>query len=200
MIKASIQRVAQVGQDFLKIVTRFTHKEIWRTPKYKGGKKWLTVKATVDPDKEYDPFFYVERLGQNSVAFVLIDQNRPGEYGLLQQWHGPNDKFVTGAYTGSFDKELEGRYGIVVDEVREEAGYEITEDRIIDLGSVHVLTCTNEVVFLHAVDVTGLEAKHHDPENIFEANMNFPWVRKEEVLDGEEFRAIAICSKLERRL
>ena len=100
-----------------------------------------------------DGYYYVQRAGTHSIAFILY---REGSFGLLRCRHGVTQHVANRSFTGSLDVA----WGEVVQqEVKEEAGYTVTNDRIYHVGLYEVGTQTNEHVHLFLVDVTGLEAK-----------------------------------------
>lgn len=196
MRKLSI-RIAQITSQFMEMVKRLVDKPIYKTPAFKGGKKWLTIYKVTDPESDNSDFYYVERLGKDSVAFLLVDHDREGEFGILQQFSSPYRKFFKGAFTGSLDKPELSVQDIVVEEIKEEAGYDVSgeaDQRIIPCGTMPVLSSTNETVNLFMVDVTGLQQQRKAPENIFEENMNIYWVGEDQIREQCEWRAhIILC-------
>lgn len=69
-----LRRLALVTPDFLAKLRRLVHQKVWQSPAFKRGKKYLSVYRVVDPTDPNDPgYFYVERVGRDSVAIVFYD-------------------------------------------------------------------------------------------------------------------------------
>lgn len=185
------RRLAAVSQEFLQKVRRCVATEVWRSPAFKAGKKYLTVHCIKDPRDPKDPgYYYVERVGKDSVGFLLLDEERgDAKWGVLQQWHGPLKKFGTGAFTGSCDKDDCDTRDITQEEAVEEAGYDVPLEQILPIGVFAVSAMTNEEVHLFVVDVRGIDPDEIQPENIFEANTFTKWMTEDEVLSRCEWKA-----------
>jgi 8-oxo-dGTP pyrophosphatase MutT (NUDIX family) len=189
-------KVSKITQEFLKLVKGLRFKDIYKTPTFKGGKKWLTVKMVFDPKEKGKEFFFVERLGKDSVAFILIDNNREGnKYQILKQYSSPYEKFQEGTFTGSLDKEDLSKEEIVIEEVKEEAGYDVDESRIQLITSEEVGSSTNEIVHMYLVDITGLKQEIREPENIFEENMDRKFVDEHYINNNCEWKSCMIVYK-----
>ncbi len=151
------------------------------------GKPYLTVK------KEGGWYLYSERLGKDSVAFILYDRNATDdvEFGLINEVKPPlgEGRFLTTAFGGSIDKEL-SYTEIVQEEVEEESGYKVKLENIIELGKVMVSTQMNQMCYLYLVDVTGIETS-----NVIEDNTSVQWVNAEEIVDGPDWKASVIIFK-----
>lgn len=188
--------LAAVTDEFHQKMSRLKHFLVYRTPAFKRGKKYLSLISVKDPQDPEDPgYFYVQRLGRDSVAFLLYDSS--GEHGgdntynwgVLEQYHSPIKRWVKGAFTGSMDKPDLDATAICVEEVIEEAGFKVTPDRITEVAYLPVGANTNEQVHLFVVDVTGLPQDKAEPENIFEANTNIYWYDEQYVLQSCEWKA-----------
>lgn len=151
---------------------------------YKELNEWVTIKSI--PKNNGESFYFMERKGVDSVAFILVDNNRPDCIGLLTQYRGSYGEFLLGAYTGSLDKPELDLSHIVLEEVKEEAGFSIPEEdidqRIIFISKEITGSMTNERVNLYIVNVTGLEQEKLEPESVFEENCENVWVTPEEAL------------------
>ena len=123
---------------------------VWESPaKNRKDEPFLSV-------MDRDGYYYVQRAGVDSVAFILYNA---GAVGLCRCAHGATREVSNRSFTGSID--LEGNWKesisrVVQIEVREEAGYDVTPDQIVLIGWYEVGTQTNEKVYLYIVDVTGL--------------------------------------------
>jgi 8-oxo-dGTP pyrophosphatase MutT (NUDIX family) len=186
---------AAISSDFLRLVKRLKDKKIFESPKFKGGKKFITMYDVTDPEDENAHYVYTERLGRDSVAFLLYDRDHPEEpFITLSQFHSPCRKFVEGAFTGSLDKPDLNPTEIVVEEVSEEAGYDVDDDRVHLVAFLPVAGNTNEQVHLALVDITGLDRRQIDPENIFEQNTRIQRRNYSEITQKCEWKAIVIAT------
>jgi 8-oxo-dGTP pyrophosphatase MutT (NUDIX family) len=61
------------------------------------------------------------------------------------------------AITGGMDKPDEDAFATAIREVKEEAGFDVTEQKMLYLGSVRPSKASDKTVHLMAFDVTGLE-------------------------------------------
>lgn len=97
-------------------------------------------------------FYYAERVGVDSVAFVLKDG---ANYGLLRCRQGATGVVANRAFTGSMDMENPSPIEALKTEAREEAGYDIDFQDTEFYGIYEVGHMTNEEVLLFLVNVTG---------------------------------------------
>ncbi len=153
------------------------------------GNKFLQVKEWIDGDKKY---FYAERSGVDSVAFILHDRNT-GKFGLTKEFKPPIDKFLVTAFGGSLDKDLM-MADIVKEEVREEAGY--IGCGISYAGRSFVSTQMNQFCYLYLVDVTHAQKVPREPQNEMEALATVEWLYPHEVTSGDCWKAITILKKM----
>lgn len=183
-----MRRLAVITKPFLDMLARLKRSEVWRSPSYKNGKKYLRV-LDVSTGEKGKGFYYVERLGVDSVSFVLRDNaNAELPYIALHCYHSPLGKFQTGAFSGSLDKSGLSHSEIVCEEVLEEAGYTVGLDRVRYLGSKALGASTNEVVHLFVVDVTGVKRNAKEPENEWEANTNLVRVSVKQALSSPDWK------------
>ena len=124
-----------------------THTIRWISPAISScGQPFMTM-------LDRDGFYYARRAGVDSVAFLLKDGDK---WGLLKCRQGATGKVANRSFTGSWDNpELKLDETVVV-EVKEEAGYDVTLDRVRRVGAFEVGHMTDEAVHLFVVDVTGL--------------------------------------------
>jgi 8-oxo-dGTP pyrophosphatase MutT (NUDIX family) len=85
------------------------------------------------------------RIKNDKLEFLLRDE-------LTPCWDTKN--LVVSSITGGFEKDLTET---VIHEMKEEAGYDITEDEIIDLGTCRGTKSSDTVYHLYSVDLTNLE-------------------------------------------
>jgi len=111
------------------------------------GKPFLTVKQT-------DGYTYCERVGQDSIAFILYNRDTE-EFGLIHEKKPPlgDDVYLTTAFGGSLDSD-KSPLGICIQEVAEEAGYVVDETQVYALGRLFVSTQMNQYCHLFLVDIT----------------------------------------------
>lgn len=191
-----MRRLAVITKPFLDMLKRLRHKEVWRSPPYKNGRKYLRV-LDVSTGEKGKGFYYVERLGVDSVAFILRDDAKPETpYIALNCFHSPLGVFQTGAFSGSLDKPNLSKAEIVCEEVLEEAGYTVGLDRVRYLGSRTLGASTNELVHLYVVDVTGVTRSEKEPENEWEANTNLVRVSVKDALSSKDWK-LGLISVLE---
>lgn len=160
-----------------------------------------------------DPFFsvkqvngsyvYGERIGVDSIAFVLYDRSkRIDRFGLINERkpslnefnkHFDGDVYMTTAFGGSIDSEYSFKE-IVQIETKEESGYSVELDRITSLGSVLVSTQMNQMCHLYMVDVTNLLQGEKDL-GPGEEGSNVLWISEMAVYGGQDWKAITILTK-----
>lgn len=145
--------------------------------------KFLKIKKCENRD-----YFYAERLGKDSVAFILYDRNIK-KFGLILEYKPPIDSFLATAFGGSIDKSC-SLLQIVKDEVREEAGY--TDAEITYQGKAFVSTQMNQFCHLYLVCVTNAKAGKPEPENEMESIASVVWQDREDVIYGDCWKAATI--------
>lgn len=187
-----IDSSAESEDKLLEHVMGSTTNEVYKTPAYKGGRKYLTIIET--KDKEGSPFYHVQRLGQDSVAFMGYSDDRTGELLGLKQWSAPYQEMVTGTFTGSLDKDGKSVEDIVIEEAHEEAGLEVTKDRLKKVGEERVGGSTDETVHLYLIDITGLKIDKKNPENKYEELAQRLWLTLDEIQDENDWRAKIIAN------
>lgn len=187
--------VAKITQTFVDMASSKEHLQVWESP---TGKKHIKVYCIVDEltDEGPEGYFYTERNGKDSVAFILVDREKEA-YQFLQQWHGPTNQFNLGAFTGSreIEKSLNAIETIIA-EVEEEAGYTVTSEDVTLLGSYLVSGNSNESVDLAIVDVTGKEQELKNPENVFEENTVRYWLKPDQAFKAlKEWKGLVCLMK-----
>ena len=167
-------------------------------------------------------FFYAERKGIDSVAFVLFDKSDDKvKYCLvnetkppMEEFNSDKEVFLTTAFGGSQDKVNRDEYvelsedskldlmkTIALSECSEEGGYDITDDsRILFLDKVLLSTQMNQYVYCFAFDVTGLDFKGTRPQDRGEEKATLVWVSQEDIESSECIKARAIVYTLNTRI
>lgn len=173
----------------------------------KGG--FMKVKS---PEK---PYFYAERKGVDSVAFILLDSDRDDCYGVTHERKPPMDEryntkyFLETAFGGSNDMVADEHYFNMNDtevinhfkelvriEAKEEAGYSVGLDRIRFYSKEFVSTQMNQWCFLFVVDVTGIEVGERDPQNETEALAEVRWKTLDEINELNDWKTKTILFKM----
>lgn len=151
--------------------------------------KFLKIKKYTSMLGEY---FYAERLGKDSIAFILYDK-KTGHFGLINEFKPPIDELLLTAFGGSLDKEGLSKLAIVKGEVEEESGY--VGGKIKGCGRYFVSTQMNQFCYLYLVDVTNARFKGRQPETYWESISEVEWVTRSRVMKGECWKAITIIAR-----
>ena len=166
------------------------------TKVYKKLNEWATVKEI--PKNNGESYYFMERAGVDSVAFILFDANRGSEpFGLINQYRGNFGSFQKGCYTGSLDKPELTIEQIVIEEVKEEAGYTV-EPEHVNLSAECAGSQSNERVHLFCVNVTGLEQGELEPESIHEENADNLWMCEQGIMFCDDWKAKLIMLACQR--
>jgi len=161
------------------------------------------------------PYFYAERIGMDSVAFILVDENRTDKYGVINERKPPMDErydeliFVETAFGGSNDMIDDDKYldmsetevidhfkKLVKIESREECGFDIDLDRIKFVSKELVSTQMNQWAFMFIVDVTDIKQGKKDPQNAEEAMATISWKTFKQVQKMNDWKAKSILFNL----
>lgn len=149
--------------------------------------EWCTLKSIEKNDEDY---YFLERIGVDSVAFILFDSKKRGTpFGLINQYRGNFGEWQIGCFTGSLDKPELTLPQIVVEEVKEESGF------IIDESNVNFISCecagsqSNERVHLYLVDVSHAELGETEPESEHEENTDTLWLDEAGVMSSDDWKA-----------
>lgn len=158
------------------------------------------------------PYFYAERLGIDSVAFILIDENRQDKYGVINERKPSIDDriggglvFIETAFGGSNDgideetyinydkpRKIEHFRKLVQVEAREESGFDVDMDRIRFISKEFVSTQMNQWAYLYVVNVTGLSSGKKDPQNAEEEMSEIRWKTLEQTKKMNDWKTKAI--------
>ena len=158
------------------------------------GKPFMRVKEA----RGY--YYYAERGGLDSVAFILFD-NKSKKFMLINESKPPLDErfnkrvTLTTAFGGSIDSENTPEE-ITQTEVLEETGFEVGLDRIHYTGETMVSTQMSQMCKLYLVDVTNLkktkQAEYEKPE--FKEN-SVHWMTYSELLENQDWKSIFISTR-----
>lgn len=181
-------------------------KTIFTSP---GG--FLKVKSA-----ENTPYFYAERKGIDSIAFILLDKKNDKPYGVvyerkppMDERHNGNFAFLETAFGGSNDiidietyekmskKEIISHMKKIVQlETKEEAGYEVSFDKISFISKDLVSTQMNQWAYLFLVDVTDIKQGETDPQNETEAMAKLVWKDLKGISEMNDWKAKSIIFSL----
>jgi hypothetical protein len=157
------------------------------------------------------PYFYAERKGMDSVAFILIDNTRNDKYGMIKERKPPMDHrenkevMMETAFGGSNDMIDDEDYikmseedvilhfkELVQTECREESGFSVGLDNIEFISKELVSTQMNQMCYMFTVDVTGIEQGEADPQNREEAMATVQWKTLKGVQETNDWKAKTI--------
>jgi 8-oxo-dGTP pyrophosphatase MutT (NUDIX family) len=169
------------------VETPFT--TLWESPARNHiGQPFMTVKSWEGR------YYFSERAGVDSVAFILHDE-QANTYGLVKEFKCPVNKFMISAFGGSIDSFTATPVDIVINETREEAGFEVFGEDIQSLGKVLVSTQSNQFCYLFVVKVNRSKQLELKPENDLEALASVVWMNKRDIVNLEDWKAITIIHK-----
>lgn len=168
---------------------------VWESEaKNKAGDSFLTVKRN-------GRYLFSQRAGIDSVAFILYDR-KVDKFCAISERKPPLDErfddeeiFLTTAFGGSLDDVNATKLDIVRAEVREEAGFEVTDEQITELGGVMVSTQSNQVAYLYLVDVDMDKQLERQPETEMEAMAEMVWFDIEEAHEFKDWKLATILFK-----
>lgn len=126
-----------------------------------AGDKWLELRRLIDPEQGVNGYTYYREVRCNGqivsmLPFRSLDDGSK-EYLIRNEVTPPwGMEPAMSSFTGGVegDDPMED----AIREIQEEAGFTVTEERVIPLGTCRGPKCADTVYLLYAVDVTGLEA------------------------------------------
>ena len=160
---------------------------------------WVELKEIKNPSEGINGYVYLHESRCDGKIIVLFPfRSKPNgmEY-LLRKEVTPcwSMKQIISSITGGYEKS-KGIKGTAVMELEEEAGYEITEDDLIGLGTCRGTKSCDTVYHLFAVDLTGKEkttdAKGDGSE--LEAKAECVWLKNLD--ECEDPMAYVACMRL----
>lgn len=155
--------------------------------------KFLNLYSVKDPQNHVNGYQYAERLGINSIAFICYDR-KTKMFLLNNEYKPPVNAKLLGAFGGSIDKDKTHQQ-IVVDEVKEEAGFEVSHADIVFMGGYFVSTQMNQFCNLYLVYVDRAKQGERQPENKIEAMAIPTWMTEDEIMRAMDWKAITIISR-----
>jgi len=150
------------------------------------GNKFLKI-------KENQGYYYAERLGKDSVAFILYDLDTD-LYGLINEYKPPIGRFMVTAFGGSLDSE-DSPFDTVKKEVLEESGYEVSDNDIEFIDRCFVSTQMNQFCDLYLVLIESSQYVGRQPQNKLEESASVVWLPEEAVLKLEDWKARVILGR-----
>lgn len=129
----------------------------------KSPGEWVSL-VTDDTER----FFWSRRKGVDSIGVVIVrfDEKENMEVLVHQEMnpaHAHYRDLNFGAIGGSIDKD-KPLVQIAVEEVREEGGFDVTQEQMVSCGRMFCTTQSDEHVHLYVVDVTGMDELELDLE------------------------------------
>jgi len=166
-----------------------------RIVKQLTNNKFVNIKEIRDIENHVNGYQFAERLGVDSVAFILWDD----EYEMFllnKEYKPPINEFILGAFGGSMDKDKTPEE-IVIAEVKEEAGFIVNKEEVVYVGEVLVSTQMNQMCKLYLVKVNREDQDEREPQNAIEAMAETEWVLwDDELLSGlRDWKPLAIILK-----
>jgi 8-oxo-dGTP pyrophosphatase MutT (NUDIX family) len=147
-----------------------------------------------DGDVPLTGYYYAERIGKDSVAFICFDKDDHTRVLLNKEFKPPIGHFMLGAFGGSNDKDLNFKK-IVIQEVKEEAGYTVTEDDVIKVSDMFVSNMMNQYCCLYAVFVDADQDQEREPQNKVEAAATTEWHTLDKIDELDDWKALTIYTK-----
>lgn len=161
------------------------HKVVFDSP-------YLKVKQTKDK------FFYAERKGVDSIAFMLVskDEAEHRRFCVVKEFKDPMGQFVTTAFGGSIDEDefKENLEHLVEIEVEEEAGFKVSKKDIKYVGKKLCSTQMNQFVHLFLIFVDKKKKGKKTTTNPTELKAQIAWVPAEILPKLTDWKAITIYS------
>lgn len=158
---------------------------------------FFNVFKIVDPDMHLKNYLYGERRGKDSVAFVI--HKRDTEFFIVNhEFKPPVNEFIIGGFGGSIDKD-KSHENIVIDEVKEEAGFTVDASDVFSVGKVLVSTQMNQFCHLYIVLVNDDQLTGREPENAVEA-MAAPTISTyDHLINYEDWKPVTIIQRAVKR-
>jgi hypothetical protein len=164
-----------------------------RIVKQLTNNRFLNIKEVNDPELGCSAYQFAERKGVDSIALICYDK-KTNRFLLNKEATPPTGGFMIRAFGGSIDKE-KSYIDIAKDEVKEECGYDIPTQNIRNVGEVFVSTQMNQFCHLFLVTIYEKYAVEREPENATEAMAETVWLTEEEIMQGNDWKAITIICK-----
>lgn len=164
-----------------------------REVKQLTSNRFLNIKEVKDPENNVNGYQFAERRGVDSIAFICWDAKR-NLFLMNKEYSPPTGEFHVRAFGGSLDKAVE-KIEIVRGELKEEAGFD-NPKAIAELGPMFVSTQMNQYCYLYVALVDADDQGERAPENAIEAMASTVWMKRDEINNGSDWKAISILAKL----
>jgi len=168
-----------------------------RTIKLLTNNKFLNIKEVEDAKNNVTGYQFAERRGVDSIAFICYDELTK-EFLLNMELKPPINKFVLGAFGGSMDKNKMPEE-IVLDELKEEAGFNVDKEFVNFVGKVLVSSQMNQYCYLYLVFVNKDNQQERHPENEVEKLATTSWHSFNDISELEEWKPIVIIEKAKQK-
>ncbi len=163
-----------------------------RTVLYTSPGDWLKV-------IEAGRFYYTERKGVDSIAFVLFASNIEDtkRIGVVKEFKRPIEEARLTAFGGSIDHEkyYDDLCSLVIDEVIEESGFKITKSQIEYYGKYFVSNMMNQHCHLFGINVDKYLQGLKTTNNPAEMESIITWLTLPEAMELEDWKTIVIITK-----
>ena len=158
-----------------------------------SNNRFVNVYMLTDPKYHVQSFEYAERKGVDSIAFLGYDPIRRS-FLLNHEYKPPVNEFVTGAFGGSLDQDV-SKEEIVIEEARQEAGFEVELMDVRSVGKSLVSTQMNQWCYLYLVYLDKDKQLDRQPENAVEALASTLWGDADDIKALSDWKAIMILEK-----
>ena len=159
---------------------------------YTSPGEWIKVKLNGE-------FYYTERKGADSIAFVLFANNTDDlkRIGLVKEFKKPVNQAIISAFGGSIDHEKyhDNLFTLVQDEALEESGFKVEFDDIEYYGKVFVSSMMNQFCHLFGITVNKFTQGLKTTTNPEELKSTIEWLTLPEVINLQDWKAILIVTK-----
>jgi 8-oxo-dGTP pyrophosphatase MutT (NUDIX family) len=142
--------------------------------------KWLQIRKTMNPEFGIHGYQYAHKVisDGHDVAILPYRWTDNGTIEvLLRKELTPAWKplgYKVNAITGGIDKGMTPKQA-AIQEVKQEAGYTITEDDLIDLGTIFISKAEDTIYHLFSVDLTDFEQGDVEPDGGLEEQESCFW-------------------------
>lgn len=159
--------------------------------KNRNNEPYLSIKQ--HENEKGQKYVFSERAGKNSVAFMLYNSKTPSTpFGLRNGLQAAHGLYFRTCYTGSMDNPDKAAIDIMLEEVKEEAGYIIEPSNVLVSKTYLASTQDNELVFSYLVDVTDAKLYNTPNTDAFDEDAHTIWLSQAEVMDCFDAKAISL--------
>ena len=166
--------------------------------------KFLELKSVTDQAGNPYYFSHETRCAGKIVAVLPVRVTETGIQFLLRKeltpaWNGGSDRVFINAITGGMETKFSDSILVnldytVINELKEEAGYEVTADELYRLGVVRAGKSCDSVYFLYTVDLTNKEQQLPEPDSKLEEMETVFW--SDTVYKSDDFLPYVMYQKM----